>query len=221
LVLPESTYDGGPTAATDPTVVRVAIVVSVPLLRDGVTLVLQDAAGIDVVATAASFAELLDADVDALGAVVAYIDGIEDLATPSFLRVSEVPGLRMVGLHDNLAARAIEMARTGGFEVLVDIGAGHSAIIDAVMGARARTLRRWEPPRVGLAPLTERERAVLARVAEGDSSRDIAKTMLISVHTVENYKQRAFRKLGVANQAQAVATALRHGLLGPTPRRSW
>jgi DNA-binding NarL/FixJ family response regulator len=221
LVFPEAMYDGEPTAADDPAVVRVAIVVPVPLLRDGITLVMQDAVGVDVVASVASFAELVAADVVDLGAVVAYLEGVEVLASASYALVSEIPGLRMVGVHDNLPERAVQLARTGGFEVLVDIGAGHPAIIDAVMGARARTLRRWEPPRVGLAPLTERERAVLSRVAEGESSRDIAKTMLISVHTVENYKQRAFRKLGVANQAQAVATALRHGLLGPTPRRSW
>jgi DNA-binding CsgD family transcriptional regulator len=40
--------------------------------------------------------------------------------------------------------------------------------------------------------------------------------MGISPKTVENHKQRIFAKLGVQNQAHAVAVAMRSGLVKPT-----
>jgi DNA-binding CsgD family transcriptional regulator len=42
--------------------------------------------------------------------------------------------------------------------------------------------------------------------------------MGISPKTVENHKQRIFSKLGVQNQAHAVAVAVRQGLVDPTRR---
>jgi DNA-binding CsgD family transcriptional regulator len=41
----------------------------------------------------------------------------------------------------------------------------------------------------------------------------VAEAMGISPKTVENHKQRIFSKLGVQNQAHAVAVAMRQGLL--------
>jgi DNA-binding CsgD family transcriptional regulator len=37
----------------------------------------------------------------------------------------------------------------------------------------------------------------------------------ISPKTVENHKQRIFRKLGVQNQAHAISVAMRSGLMRP------
>jgi DNA-binding NarL/FixJ family response regulator len=197
---------------------RVALVVAVPLLRDGLASLIAEDDSIEVVARAARCDGV---DIDGLDAAVVYLDELSVLRTPAFATLREAPELRLIGVHDNLPARSVELAQTNGFSVLVDINAGHSAIVDAVTGRRVHTLRRWEPPRIGVAQLTERERAVLSRVASGASSREIASLLMISVHTVENYKQRVFRKLGVANQAQAVAIAFRHGLLGPSRDRVW
>src|SRR5207253_6609348 len=133
-----------------------------------------------------TFVELADLDViDALDVVVAHVDRADPLTSPMLGPLGDAR-VRLVGVHDNLSDRTSELVRTGGFDILVDIGTGHAAIIDAVTGTSSRSLRRWEPPRLSPGPLTERERTVLCRVAEGNSSREIASTMLISVHTVEN-----------------------------------
>jgi DNA-binding CsgD family transcriptional regulator len=45
----------------------------------------------------------------------------------------------------------------------------------------------------------------------------VAAALGISTRTVEQHKQRIFERLGVQNQAHAVAIALRAGLLEPSP----
>lgn len=55
--------------------------------------------------------------------------------------------------------------------------------------------------------LTERERQVLALVAKGLAGKQVASLLRISPKTVEQHKTRIYEKLGVANQAAAVAVA--------------
>jgi DNA-binding CsgD family transcriptional regulator len=61
--------------------------------------------------------------------------------------------------------------------------------------------------------LTVRQREVLSEVARGLSSRVIAERLGIHAKTVEHHKANIYEKLNVQNQAQAVATALREGLV--------
>jgi len=67
---------------------------------------------------------------------------------------------------------------------------------------RVRETRR----RVGrLAELTAREAEILAHVAEGQTNRQIARTLFISPHTVRTHLEHIFEKLGVQTRAAAVA----------------
>ena len=56
-------------------------------------------------------------------------------------------------------------------------------------------------------PLTAREREVLGLVAKGLAGKQVASLLGISAKTVEHHKTRIYGKLGVANQAAAVAVA--------------
>jgi DNA-binding CsgD family transcriptional regulator len=55
--------------------------------------------------------------------------------------------------------------------------------------------------------LTAREREVLSLIAKGLAGKQVAKLLRISPKTVEQHKTRIYGKLGVANQAEAVAVA--------------
>lgn len=66
----------------------------------------------------------------------------------------------------------------------------------------------------GGAVLTQREREILALVAEGQSAPEIAERLTLSPHTVKTHLRNSFDKLGVADRAAAVAAAMRRGLLG-------
>lgn len=62
-------------------------------------------------------------------------------------------------------------------------------------------------------PLSAREREVLALIAGGDSSKDIAAKLHIGVGTVETHRASLLSKLKVRNVASLVAQAFRYGLL--------
>jgi DNA-binding NarL/FixJ family response regulator len=54
-------------------------------------------------------------------------------------------------------------------------------------------------------PLTERERAVLALVAEGRTNRAIGHALELSPRTVAKHLEHVYRKLDVSCRVQAVA----------------
>jgi DNA-binding CsgD family transcriptional regulator len=68
-----------------------------------------------------------------------------------------------------------------------------------------------ERPR--LAQLSGRERDVLERIARGQTQRQIADELGVSVKTVETYRARLGEKLGLKGRAELVAFALQAGVL--------
>ncbi len=61
--------------------------------------------------------------------------------------------------------------------------------------------------------LTQREGEVLAILADGLSIADLAKRLYISESTAKTHISRLYEKLGAANRAQALMTAVRLGLI--------
>lgn len=70
--------------------------------------------------------------------------------------------------------------------------------------------RRMAPQGPQLSP---RETEVLGRLAEGMSVAQISRTLYISESTTKTHIAKLYDKLGVANRAQALMTALRLGLI--------
>jgi DNA-binding NarL/FixJ family response regulator len=69
---------------------------------------------------------------------------------------------------------------------------------------------RRPPSRVD--SLTARERSVLALLAEGQSNKQIARTLALTEGTVKGYVGQVLDKLGVADRTQAALLAQREGL---------
>ncbi|WP_338675720.1 response regulator transcription factor [Streptomyces sp. SCSIO 30461] len=60
--------------------------------------------------------------------------------------------------------------------------------------------------------LTEREREVLALIADGRSNREIARALVLSEKTVKTHVSNILMKLDLADRTQAALWAVRHGL---------
>jgi len=62
-------------------------------------------------------------------------------------------------------------------------------------------------------PLSKREREILQMVANGSTTKEVARDLGISPHTVKTHLERIFEKLDANDRAQAVAIAIRTGLV--------
>jgi HD-GYP domain-containing protein (c-di-GMP phosphodiesterase class II) len=80
-----------------------------------------------------------------------------------------------------------------------------SAVIEAA-GQRAPKLERP-------AGLTEREAEVVALLARGLLTKQVARQLGISAKTADSHIQNAYRKLGVSTRAGATLLAIQHGLI--------
>lgn len=61
--------------------------------------------------------------------------------------------------------------------------------------------------------LTEREREVLQMIAEGNSNKEIASRLFLSVLTVETHRKRILEKLGLHGTADLILYAVRRGIV--------
>ena len=61
--------------------------------------------------------------------------------------------------------------------------------------------------------LSKREQEILQKVAYGATTREVAHDLGISPHTVKTHLERIFEKLGANDRAQAVAIAIRGGIV--------
>jgi DNA-binding NarL/FixJ family response regulator len=57
--------------------------------------------------------------------------------------------------------------------------------------------------------LTVRETQILRLLTAGNTNKEIAAKLVLSIHTIERHLQNAYRKIGVRNRADAAAYAVR------------
>jgi DNA-binding NarL/FixJ family response regulator len=202
--------------------IRVLIVDDHPVFRDGLAAALAASPGIEVAGQAGDGPAAVELaqpgrfDVVVLDLSLPSMSGIEAAA-----RISEVPGapaviiVTMVEDVDTVTAALQAGAR--GYILKGSSGQQIAAAVRAVAeggailgpGIAPRLLdwpARAAPP---AAPggLTDRERDVLALLAAGASNAQIARTLGLSLKTVQNYVSRILDKLQVTDRTQAALRA--------------
>jgi DNA-binding NarL/FixJ family response regulator len=93
-------------------------------------------------------------------------------------------------------------------------GEAHAGQLDpdavaAVLEAAGQRAPRVERP----AGLTDREVEVVAMLAHGLQTKQVARALGISVKTADRHIQNAYRKIGVSSRAAATLFAIEHGLV--------
>ena len=98
------------------------------------------------------------------------------------------------------------------FTAIRTVAAGGSLLAPVAATAVLRRVRGEAQP--DSAPsLTPRERSVLAHLARGLGNKQIAAALGITERTVKFHMSAVFSKLGASNRTEALARALRQGLL--------
>jgi DNA-binding NarL/FixJ family response regulator len=94
------------------------------------------------------------------------------------------------------------------------VGAGDVIFGPGIADRMMRYFRgvRTKPTTDAFPQLTERERVILGRIAEGLENAQIARELGLSVKTVRNHTSNIFAKLQVAHRAQAIILAREAGL---------
>ena len=72
--------------------------------------------------------------------------------------------------------------------------------------------------RISSPELTQREVEILSVLASGQSNKEIGAALHISEMTVKDYLKKIFAKLKVVSRTEAVATALRRGIIHPVKK---
>ncbi len=201
------------------------------IVREGLRLILGSSGDITVSGEAADgreavrLADLHCPDVILMDIGMPNLNGIE--ATRQILK--EHPTVKVVVLSMLADAEDIYQAlQAGAIGYLVKESAG-TEVIDAVRAAHAgrRYLsrkvddilidsylldRRSGEAKSPLDSLSSREREVLQLVAEGKSSAEIAKTLFLSVKTIETYRSRLMQKLGLKDLPSLIRFAIQQGI---------
>jgi two-component system, NarL family, response regulator NreC len=85
----------------------------------------------------------------------------------------------------------------------------HPAMTRALLGHAETTERLPEP----VEPLTRREIDVLRLLARGNTNRQIAELLALSIRTIESHRANLMGKLGLSSRVELVTYAEEHGLL--------
>ncbi|HEX8003789.1 MAG TPA: response regulator transcription factor [Mycobacteriales bacterium] len=196
------------------------------IVREGLRQFVEDVPGVDRVVTAASGEEALArfaAEHPDLVLMDVSMPGLGGLETTRRL-IAGNPGANVVMLtaqedRDHVAAAVTAGARgylvkdVSREELCAAVAhalAGRDLVEPSLRRALAERARTHEDKG---AQLTERELQVLTGMSQGKSNAQIGRELFLSEDTVKTHARRLFRKMGVTDRAQAVASGFRRGLV--------
>jgi DNA-binding NarL/FixJ family response regulator len=210
--------------------IRVVLADDHQIIREGLVSLLEDQAGMQIIAQASDGLEAvclsreLSPDIVVMDLIMPGMNGIE--ATRQI--TSELPRTKVLCLSSHgdmdFISAAIDAGASGylqkdcGFEELVN---AIRMVIDKQVYLSpdiARTLvedyraRRCDSAPSAFSMLTQREREVLQLLAEGQTTKEIAERLQLSVKTVGTHRERLMTKLNLPSLAGLTKYAIREGL---------
>jgi two-component system response regulator DevR len=220
---------------TDPATVRVFLLDDHEVVRRGLRDLLEGSGGIEVVGEAGRADEALRRipavrpDVAVLDAQLPDGSGIE-VCREIRSSLPSVACLILTSYDDDEALFAAIMAGAAGYvlkqirgtdlvEAVHRVAQGQS-LLDPAVTARVLTRLREGPPATDprWEALSERERAVLALIADGLSNREIGARLFLAEKTVKNHVSRLLAKLQMQRRTQIAvfgAAMREQGVLPP------
>ena len=220
------------------TAIRVLLADDQELVRAGLRMMIDRAAGLTVVAEASNGTEAVRlarearADVVLMDIRMPGLDGLS--ATRRIIAEENLAGVKVLILTTFEVDEYVFEALRSGASGFLGKGARPDVLIEAIRtvargdallspaatrGLIARYLEQREPTAAAGAPgaamvetLTEREREVVRLIAEGMSNAEIADQLSLSPLTVKTHANHAMTKVGARDRAQLVVMAYQTGL---------
>jgi DNA-binding NarL/FixJ family response regulator len=210
--------------------IRVLLADDHNIVREGLMSLLEKEPDIDVVAmadngrTAVQLAGELKPDVAVLDIAMPEMNGIE--ATRRISR--DDPEIKVLALSMHSARRFVTEALSAGAKgyLLKDCAAeelvrairtvavNETYLSPKVAGLIVKDYLKHSPDSAPSAEsfLTNREREILQLIAEGESTKEIAFKIGVSIKTVETHRQQIMKKLNLHSVAELTRYAIREGL---------
>ena len=209
-------------AMPEPETISVAVVDDHPVVLRGLEALIEAEPDMTVVATAHDGEEAVrrviatQPDVVVMDIRMPTCDGVE--ATEQILAAH--PEIRVILLSGELGPSVVTALKAGAYGYLSkdtadrDLVAGIRNAVDgrpviasSVLGHVLDALRHTQDP----SPLTPRERAILACVAQGNTNEQISRELGYSISTVKAQLAAIYEKLGVSDRASSLAVCFRRG----------
>lgn len=197
--------------------IRILIADDHAVVREGLARMIADQPDMRVVA------EVADGEAAVSAAVsgdphVALLDmrmpGLGGVAAIRRLR-EQCPRTRVLVLSMYEDAHYVRAALAAGAHAYLGKRSGSGALLDAVRrlhaGESLAANATADPSAESTLALSGREREIMQCVVQGQTSRQIADALGISKSSVDTYRARIFRKLGVDNRAELFALAGKRG----------
>ena len=203
------------------------------LLRQGLRHILESHEDFEVVAEASSGVEAVEAartykpDVAIVDVAMKELNGIE--ATLQILQCSPDTSVLILSMYDDeryvtravkAGARGYLLKNSAGDELIQaihDVQKGLAFFSPAVAAIFQTGSARIQEGGAGVDDrfelLTNRERQIYQLLAEGNSNKDIANHLHLSLHTVETHRWRVMEKLDLHSTAELVLSAVRRGVV--------
>jgi len=202
------------------------------LMRQGLRHILEGDPELDIVAEASSGIEAVEAacghlpDVAVVDIAMKELNGIE--ATAQILKHSPHTAVLILSMYsdERYVLRAVKAGARG---YVLKNSAGEE-LIRAIYAVRRGTaffspavarifqdgfarLKEADSVEDRYELLTNRERQIFQLLAEGNSNKEIANRLNLSLHTVETHRWRVMEKLALHSVAELVLDAVRRGMV--------
>ena len=207
--------------------VRIAIADDHQIFRDGLRRLLESEPGFTVVAEGADgtdavrIARDVRPDVLLLDVAMPRMGGIEALAAPDVVSTKVIVLTAAIAPSDllqalQLGARGVilkDSATRQLIEGIHQVMEGKLLIAPEVANDLARAVQRAGAQRERSYGLTARELEIVQAIASGESNREIASRLSISLQTVKHHLTSIFDKTGTSTRLELALFAIRQGLV--------